>query len=624
MGPSAALGSRCGASHAAILGAAAATIRCRRSKLAAAPGGHEEFFSRMSDQRNLILAIVLSVGIILAFQYFYEMPRMKEAQQRLEAERAATSETTAPASPEAAPPGVAAPGAAPAPAAPVSRAEELARSPRVPIDNGQLHGSIALKGARIDDVTLANYHETPDPRSPEIVLLSPPGTKEPYFAEFGWVAADAGTKVPDGESLWRAEGGKVGADRPVALSWDNGAGLQFKKTIGLDQNFMFTVKRSIVNGTDRPVTLYPYGLVGRWGTPKTLGYYILHEGPIGVLDGSLNEIKYKKLAEDGPIEQESQGGWLGITDKYWLAALVPQQDLAIKAGFRHQAQGDRYQVDFRGPPMTVPPGGMVEVTDRLFAGAKEVKLLDAYEARYGIPLFDRAVDFGWFYFLTKPIFHVLHFLSRLVGNYGVAILILTLLVKAAFFPLANKSYRAMSQLKKLQPEMTRLRERYGDDKVKLNQELMALYKNQKVNPVSGCLPIVVQIPVFFALYKVLFVSIEMRHAPFFGWIRDLSAPDPTSLFNLFGLIPWSPPHMLMIGVWPIVMGSTMWLQQRLNPQPTDPVQAKVMQFLPVMFTFLFATFPAGLVIYWTWNNILSIAQQWMIMKRMGIEHPAAS
>jgi YidC/Oxa1 family membrane protein insertase len=339
-----------------------------------------------------------------------------------------------------------------------------------------------------------------------------------------------------------------------------------------------------------------------------------------VLDGTLEEIDYDDLREDGPIELPSKGGWLGITDKYWLATLVPDQESDLIANFRHYlAEGeDRYQVDYLRPAMTVRPGQTLEVTDRLFAGAKEVGLLDFYANEYGIPLFDRAVDFGWFYFLTKPIFHILHFFYQLLGNYGLAILLLTLLVKLLFYPLANKSYRAMSKMKKLQPEMMRLREQFSDDKMRMNQELMALYKKEQVNPMSGCLPIVVQIPVFFALYKVLFVSIEMRHAPFFGWIQDLSAPDPTSLFNLFGLLPFDPPAFLMIGIWPLLMGATMLLQTKLNPQPADPIQAKVMMFLPLMFIFLFATFPAGLVIYWTWNNVLSIGQQWLIMKRMGV------
>ncbi|HEX6014777.1 MAG TPA: membrane protein insertase YidC [Geminicoccaceae bacterium] len=570
----------------------------------------------MSEQLNLILAIVLSVGIILAFQFFYEMPRMRDAQQRQEAERAQTSQTVTP-SETAQAPGVAAPGAAPG--QPTTRAEALAQSPRVPIDNGSIHGSIALKGGRIDDVTLANYHVTVDPASPEVVLLSPPGSPNPYFAEHGWVARDAGVAVPGPDTLWAADGGPVTAKDGVTLRWDNGQGLEFKKRVEVDPNYMFTVRQSVTNSSDRPVTLYPYGLISRWGTPPTQGFYILHEGPIGVFDETLHEIDYDEVVEENRIEFGSTGGWLGITDKYWLASLVPQQDLAVQAGFRHLPEGDRYQADFRGPPMTVAPGQTIEVGGQLFAGAKVVTLLDQYSEEYGVPLFDRAVDFGWFYFLTKPIFYVLHWIHGAVGNYGIAILILTLVVKALFFPLADKSYRAMAQMKKLQPQMMKLREQFEDDKVRMNQELMALYKREKVNPVSGCLPIVIQIPVFFALYKVLFVTIEMRHAPFFGWVQDLSAPDPTSVFNLFGLLPFTPPHMLMIGIWPLIMGFTMWLQTRLNPQPTDPVQAKVMQFLPLMFIFLFATFPAGLVIYWSWNNVLSIAQQWAIMKRMGVK-----
>jgi YidC/Oxa1 family membrane protein insertase len=340
-----------------------------------------------------------------------------------------------------------------------------------------------------------------------------------------------------------------------------------------------------------------------------------------VLDGSLHEPNYKDLVKAGTTEYESTGGWIGFTDKYWLAAVVPDQKENLKAKFRHVSVDgqDRYQVDFLGDAVVVPPGQSVDVVTRLFAGAKQFDLLNQYKDKYNIPLFDYAIDFGWFFFLTRPILITLDFFYHYIGNYGLAILLLTLCVKLLFFPLANKSYRAMSKMKKLQPEMQKLRERFGDDKAKMNQELMALYKKEKVNPMAGCLPIAVQIPVFFSLYKVLFVNIEMRHAPFFGWIKDLSAPDPTTVFNLFGLIPWTPPHMLMIGAWPLAMGVTMFLQQKLNPTPADPTQAKVMMFLPVIFTFLFATFPAGLVIYWTGNNLLSITQQWVIMRRMGVK-----
>jgi len=575
----------------------------------------------MPEQRNLILAIVLSVTIILAFQYFYELPRVREAQR--------TEQTRAPA-PDPTAPGTERPAETTAPSAPgtttpaappgAARGEIPADSPRVEIENPRLRGSLALEGGRIDNLILTDYRQTIQPGSPPVNLLSPPGTPSPYFVEFGWVPSDQSTAVPGRDAVWQADGAELRPDQPVTMTWDSEQGLAFERTLQIDDAYMLEVTQRVRNTGDEPVTLHPYGLISRWGTPPTLGFFILHEGPIGVLDNKLTEIDYDDLQEDGNIDLASQGGWLGITDKYWLTALVPDQQSQVTATFRHNlVEGqDRYQTDYLRPTVTVQPGESVEVTDRLFAGAKEVNLLDRYQEQYGIPLFDRAVDFGWFYFLTKPIFHVLHFFYVWTGNYGVAILLLTLLVKILFFPLANKSYRAMSKMKKLQPEMMRLREQYGDDKMRLNQELMGLYKKEQVNPMSGCLPIIVQIPVFFALYKVLFVSIEMRHAPFFGWVQDLSAPDPTSIFNLFGLIPWDPPGFLMIGIWPLLMGATMLLQTKLNPQPADPIQARVMMLLPLMFIFLFATFPAGLVIYWTWNNVLSIAQQWVIMRRMGV------
>ncbi len=570
----------------------------------------------MTEQRNLILAIVLSVAIILGFQYFYEFPKMKQVQKTPEGEAVTEVQKPAPTTS----PGTAEVPAAAGPAIETMLIEKvLKKSPRLPVDNGRLFGSIALESGRLDDILLSDYRETIEPDSPNIRLLRPAGLPDSYFAEFGWVAPGKDAALPDASTLWKAKGDRLGRDNPVELVWDNGAGLTFKRRISVDPDYMFTVTREVVNNGAAPVTLYPYALVSRWGTPKTLGYYILHEGPIGVLDGTLNEINYKDLVEEGKVALESKGGWLGFTDKYWLVALVPDQTRQISASFRYSAPKGkpRYQADFVGKPVTIAPGASVSVTDRLFVGAKEVNLLDRYRDQLGIPLFDRAVDFGWFYFLTKPIFKILHFLYTLTGNYGIAILVLTLLIRGMMFPLANKSYRAMSKMKQLQPQMMKIRERFGDDKARMNQELMALYKREKVNPMSGCLPIVVQIPIFFSLYKVLFVSIEMRHAPFFGWIRDLSAPDPTTVFNLFGLIPWDPPSMLHIGALPLLMGITMFLQQKLNPQPADPTQAKVMMLLPVMFTFLFARFPAGLVLYWTWTNILSIAQQWLIMRQMG-------
>jgi YidC/Oxa1 family membrane protein insertase len=408
------------------------------------------------------------------------------------------------------------------------------------------------------------------------------------------------------------------ADDPVTLTWTNDAGLKFTRTVAVDENYMFTVTQRVENTSGEAVTLHPYALVSRHGTPQTSGFFILHEGPIGVFDDTLKEVDYDELREEGVISQTSTGGWIGITDKYWLAAVIPADQAApIEARFVHHRSDniDIYQTDFMGGGVAIGPGETVESTSRIFAGAKRARLLDHYAQTYNIPHFDRAIDFGWFYFLTKPLFYFLIYIQSYVGNFGIAILVLTVVIKLVFFPLANKSYKAMSQMRRLQPEMLKLRERFGDDKMRLNQEMMALYKREKVNPASGCLPMVIQIPVFFALYKVLFVIIEMRHAPFFGWINDLSAPDPTSIFNLFGLIPIDLPQFLTIGAWPLIMGVTMFLQQRLNPQPPDPVQARIFMVLPVVFTFMLAHFPAGLVIYWTWNNVLSIIQQWVIMRR---------
>jgi YidC/Oxa1 family membrane protein insertase len=411
----------------------------------------------------------------------------------------------------------------------------------------------------------------------------------------------------------------------VTLSWTNPEGVTFNRTFSVDENFMFTVTQRVDNGGEGDLTLLPYSLIARYGTPEVSGFFILHEGPLGVFDGTLDEVDYSDLQDDGVVQQKSTGGWIGITDKYWLTALIPEADTTNGYRFFYERfeDQDRYQVDFVGPPVTVAQNASVDVTSRMFVGAKEVRLLDGYSEAFNITGFDRAIDFGWFYFLTKPLFYFLLYIKDVVGNLGVAILLLTVVIKIFFFPLANKSYKAMSQMRKLQPQIAKMKERFGDDKVRFNQEMMALYKKEKVNPASGCLPMLVQIPVFFALYKVLFVTIEMRHAPFFGWIQDLSAPDPTSVWNLFGLIPWDPstviPAVINIGAWPLIMGFTMWIQQKINPQPPDPLQAKIMMMLPVVFTFLLAQFPAGLVIYWAWNNILSVAQQWVIMRRMGVK-----
>ena len=584
----------------------------------------------MMDQKNLLVAIVLSVAILFGFQYVFTKFLPHPPPPTPEQTNPAQPAPNAASGPAAeVPAGGTAPAGAASPASVETREAAISDQPRVKIDTPRLHGSVALVGGRIDDLALANYHETVNPQSPEVVLLLPTGTVEPYFAEFGWCPNSGCSGTPDlalpgAQTKWTASGGPLSPGHPLTLTWDNGTGLVFTRTLSIDENYMFTIDDAVKNTGSAPVSLRPYGLISRTGTPPVSGYYILFEGPIGFLDNGLQEIKYTSLTPGKPTAFDSTHGWLGFTDKYWLTALVPPQAEAVNANFLHTVSGavTRYQADYIGAAVTVPAGGDATTSTRFFAGAKEVGLLDSY-ADAGIPRFDRAIDFGWFYFLTKPIFLVLVFFHGLLGNFGLAILLLTFLIKLCFFPLANKSYVAMSKMKLLQPEMAKIRERIPDDKAKQQQEIMALYKKVGANPLAGCLPIVIQIPVFFSLYKVLFVTIEMRHAPFFGWIHDLSAPDPTSFANLFGLLAFDPAtvpvigHFLLIGAWPLFMGITMFLQQKLNPQPVDPIQAKMFMFLPIVFTYMLSAFPAGLVIYWSWNNLLSIAQQWAIMHKRG-------
>jgi YidC/Oxa1 family membrane protein insertase len=572
------------------------------------------------EQRNLIIAIAASVVILIGSSlittlFFPPKPVTVTEQSAATSTPSAPGSSTAPSAPAA---------ATEQPLA--DRSQVIAATTRIAIHSPRLTGSIDLKGGRLDDLVLNDYRETVAPASPNIVLLSPVGADNAYYADFGWVAQEPGIALPTAETVWQAEGDQLAPGKPVTLRWDNGQGLKFERRFELDENFMFKVTQRVENSGGQTVTLFPYGLVARYGTPHLLNYYILHEGLLGVLDGKLDEVKYEGLREKGKVDYSSTGGWLGITDKYWLVALIPDQKAKISARFSHALQGktDFYQADYRGDATPLAAGQSAESSTQLFAGAKVVRLLDQYSDQYGIPLFNRAVDFGWFYFLTIPIFHVLDFLYGMIGNFGISILALTVLIRLLLFPLANKSYKAMSKMKALGPEMTKLKERFKDDKARMQQEIMALYKKEKVNPAAGCLPILVQIPIFFSLYKVLFVTIEMRHAPFFGWIQDLSAPDPTSILNLFGLLPYTVPnlgplHILSIGVWPIIMGLTMWLQQRLNPAPPDPVQARIMSLLPIIFTFMLGSFPAGLVIYWAWNNTLSVAQQRFIMWRMGVK-----
>ena len=587
----------------------------------------------MSDHRNLIIAIALSLAILLGFQFFWEAPR-QERQQQQQAEIQASQGTNGsmiPAAPGAAGGAISGatgtiPGAPAATAMPgtanalASRDAALKQSPRVSVNGIRLGGSIALKGARIDDLTLLDYKATIDKDSPAVTLLSPRGAANPYFSQFGWVPVGE-LKVPDGETVWQADRPSLIQSRPLTLSWENGQGVRFIQVIAIDDAFMLTVTQRVENNSGQAISIHPFGRISRTNTPNTLGFYILHEGPLAVFNDTLKEVDYDDLQEGPADATNSVGGWIGITDKFWLTALIPDQKAPFAGTFRYSQPNkqDTYQADFlTQAPQAIASGATAETVSHVFAGAKEVHLLDKYETQLGIARFDLAVDFGWFYFLTKPMFFVLDYFFKMLGNFGLAILLLTVCVKTLFFPLANKSYKAMSRMKALQPEMTKLRERFGEDRTKMNQEMMALYKREKVNPAAGCLPVVIQIPVFFCLYKVMFVTIEMRHQPFFGWIHDLSAPDPMYLFTLFGAIPWELPQFLMIGIWPVFMGASMYMQQLLNPQPADPVQAKIFLFMPLFFTFLLGSFPAGLVIYWTWNNVLSITQQWIIMKRMGV------
>jgi len=576
----------------------------------------------MSENRNLLIAIILSMGVLLAWQYFVMEPRYAEEEAKRQAE-AEQSETLAQQSADGLPQvqGESVPGRQPS--LPVSREEAASQGPRLAIETPELEGSILLKGARFDDLKLTDYHETVDEDSPQITLFNPVGSADAYFAEFGWTAAgNASLSLPTKDTVWSVEGAqKLTPETPVTLVWDNGDGLVFRRTISVDEHYLFSVEQSVENKTGAAATLYPYAFVRRHGLPTTAGYYILHEGLIGVFgENGLSEVDYDDLEDGNEISQEaSAGGWLGITDKYWAAVLVPPQGERFTGRFSENKNSARdiFQADYLMDGVTVEPGASASVSAQLFAGAKVVDIVDTYRDE-GVYRLDLLIDWGWFYFLTKPLFVGLHFFAVMTGNFGIAILIITVLIKLVFFPLANRSYEAMSRMKKLQPEMERIRDQYKEDKMKQQQEMMELYKKEKVNPLAGCLPILIQIPVFFALYKVLFVTIEMRHAPFFGWIQDLSAPDPTTMFNLFGLIPWDPPSFLMIGVWPILMGITMFVQMKMNPAPADPIQQKIFTWMPIIFTFVLASFPAGLVIYWAWNNFLSVAQQGVIMRKNGV------
>ncbi|MES2214476.1 MAG: membrane protein insertase YidC [Pseudomonadota bacterium] len=556
---------------------------------------------------NLIAAIVLSIGIMAGWQYFYERPRLAESAEAIQQynnQMEQIKETQLQTESQA----------------PATRSEAVAQNKRIPIISEALRGSISLKGARFDDLTLMNYKETIDKNSPNVSLLSPASSSDAYFAEMGWHSKSPNLILPNDQTIFTSDKEELTPDSPITLSWTSPDNIVFMLHVAVDKDYMFTIKQSVVNNSNAPISLEPYGLINRSYTETEKAMQILHQGPIAAINGELKEHTFSDI-KDKKTERLNNANvdWIGITDKYWLTAFIPDQASNYNASFSYAMQNakDKFQVDFLGKTQIVEQGNKFEVTNYLFAGAKKVGLLDKYEEEYNIKLFDRAIDFGMFYVLTKPVFNALNFFYKYCGNFGISILIVTVIVKLAMLTMSSRSYRAMKKMKALQPEIDRLKSLYADDKAKFNQEIMELYKREKVNPVAGCLPMLIQIPVFFSLYKVLYVTIEMRHAPFFGWIKDLSAPDPTTVFNLFGLLSFTPPSFLMIGIWPLLMAGTMYMQQRMSPEPADPVQAKVMRFMPLMFLFMFGNFPAGLLIYWTWNNILSMGQQYYINRLEG-------
>ena len=562
------------------------------------------------DNRNLVLAIVCSALLVIGYQIFYELPKQQalEEQALLEQkdliltapEQTSNNEKIAETS---------------------IQQTEIVNAPRITIDTPSIEGSISLAGARIDDIVLKNYTKTLDENSSKIRFFNRIDDTKPYFAEFGWIGSEE-INLPNSTSIWNANQSVLQPGKPVTLSYET-TSLKFTRVFEINEDYLIKITDKVKNTGLSDTTLYPYGLVRRTGLPKVDGLFILHEGPIAVINEELKEVDYNDLIDDGDeiISSEIDGGWIGITDKYWLAALIPDQKDRSEFAFRYSKKSTgQWQSDWRGSAKILSSGSEIETTSHLYAGAKKLALLDKVEEDIGAYRFDLAIDFGWFYFLTKPFFYTLNWLSKYLGNFGLAIIGLTIIIKILFFPLQNGSYRSMAKMRALQPKLTELRERYKGDQQALNKAMMEMYRSEKVNPAAGCLPIFIQIPVFFALYKVLYVTIEMRHAPFYGWINDLSAKDPTSILNLFGLLPysvqnWPIPDFFQLGVWPIIMGASMWLQFRLNPTPPDPIQARIFAWMPVIFTFLLATFPAGLVIYWTINNLLSIGQQWLIMRQ---------
>ena len=559
------------------------------------------------DNRNVFVAIALSMSVLLFWGAFFDTPKQQKNVVSQKQERNLNS-TTNQITPDINQFKT---------KTTLSRKDAITQNDRVIIKNDNVEGSISLKGAVIDDLSFIKYKKELK-NEDKVVFLNPKEIADGYYVETGWSSIGNKVKVPNIETQWSVKGNKLlNQNNSVTLIWNNGEGIIFKKIVSLDDKFLFKIKQEVQNNTKEDLELYPYAQITRNKKPDDVqGFYILHEGFIGVFDGELKEDSYDDIKEK-KISRNADNGWLGITDKYWMTAVVPPKDENFKSTFLFK---DTFKANYiQNSPVGIKSSKGASNEIRVFAAAKEVDTVDGYAVSEDIEKFDLVIDWGWFYFFTKPLFFVIDYLFNLSGNFGIAIVLITLAIRIVFFPLANYSFRSMAKMKALQPEMVRLKELHKEDKVKLQQEMMALYRKEKINPASGCLPILIQIPFFFAIYKMLFISLEMRHQPFFGWIQDLSSKDPTTIFNLFGLIPWDPPGFLIIGIWPILMGLTMYLQQKLNPAPADPIQAKIFAFFPLFLTIILAPFPSGLVVYWTVNNVLTIAQQWVIMRKTKIK-----
>ncbi len=556
------------------------------------------------DNKNVFIAIALSMSVLLFWAAFFETPKPVN-NDTVQKQQKTNENIIAPNINES------------LKVETISRENSIKNTERIKIENESIVGSISLEGGLIDDISFKKHKQNLE-NNLNVEFLNPAQTEDGFYVETGWTSIGSKIKVPSKKSIWKVNGNKILSDKePVILEWDNNEGIVFKKRIELDNKYLFKITQEVRNNTNKTIDLYPYAQITRNKIPDDIqNFYISHEGFIGVFDEELKEDDYDDI-EDNKIVREANEGWLGITDKYWMAAVVPKKGENFKSTFLYK---DSFKANYiLNNPTIINPSSNNSNEIRLFVAAKEVDTIDSYAANENIDKFDLVIDWGWFYFFTKPLFFIIDYLFKYSGNFGIAIVIITIGIRLIFFPLANYSFRSMAKMKAVQPEMTRLKELHKEDKVKLQQEMMALYRKEKINPASGCLPVLIQIPFFFAIYKMLFISLEMRHQPFFGWIKDLSAQDPTSLFNLFGLIPWDPPSFLVIGIWPILMGASMWVQQKLNPAPADPIQAKIFAFFPIFLTIILASFPSGLVVYWTINNILTIAQQWVIMKQTKVK-----